>query len=158
LLVELAQARPAGPKRLVATVQLEVARRLMAQAGDDDYGVLTLLIRLAYEPHSWFKIPASCFFPEPEVDSACVCLKRRPQPLLPPAQAEAFVKIVKRSFSQRRKMMRKLLPADWPVAEVERAFAGLRPAPLPAEARAETVALEQFVRLAQALAPDSGHG
>ena len=48
---------------MVATLQLEVARRLMAKAGDEDYGVLTLLVQLDYEPRDWFKIPASCFFP-----------------------------------------------------------------------------------------------
>jgi len=45
ILVELAQA-PKRPERMVATLQLEVARRLMARAGDEDYGVLTLLVQL----------------------------------------------------------------------------------------------------------------
>src|SRR6266446_6272269 len=49
ILVELAQARY-RPQRMVATLQLEVARRLMAGPGAADYGVLTLLIQLDYEP------------------------------------------------------------------------------------------------------------
>ena len=113
ILVELAQS-PQRPERMVATLQLEVARRLMAKAGDDDYGVLTLLVQLDYEPREWFKIPAGCFFPAPDVDSACVVLIRRAQPLLPENQHATFVKIVKRAFSQRRKMMLKLLREDWP--------------------------------------------
>jgi len=153
LLVELAQGR-LGPQRMAATLQLEVARRLMAQAGRPDYGVLTLLVQLNYQPRGWFKIPASCFFPEPEVDSACVCLARRPQPLLAPEQAPVFTAIVKRSFSQRRKMMRKLLQADWPAEKLDRAFARLDPQPLPPQARAETVTLEQFVGLARFLSTD----
>ena len=69
-----------------------------------------LLVQLDYEAASdWFKIPASCFFPEPDVDSACVCLVRRAQTPLSAEQREAFVRIVKRAFSQRRKMMMKLL-------------------------------------------------
>ena len=60
-----------------------VARRLMAGTDDDDYGLLTLLVQLDYEPRGWFKIPASCFFPEPDVASACVVLVRRATPLLP---------------------------------------------------------------------------
>ena len=55
---------------MVATLQHEVAQRLMAQADDDDYGVLTLLVQLDYEPRGSFKIPADCFFPAPEVDSS----------------------------------------------------------------------------------------
>src|SRR5207247_1312395 len=71
ILVELAQSAK-KPERLVATLQLEVARRLMAGPDDEDYGVLTLLVQLDYEPRDSFKIPATCFFPAPEVDSACV--------------------------------------------------------------------------------------
>ena len=87
ILVELAQGPP-GPQRMVVTLQVEVAKRLLAKPNTPDYGVLTLLVQLHYEPQGWFKIPASCFFPEPEVDSACVCLVRRPLPLLRPSKAE----------------------------------------------------------------------
>src|SRR5271169_1769803 len=82
ILVELA-AGPRAPKMIVATLQLEVAQRLMAQADDDDYGILTLLVQLDFAPKSFFKIPPECFFPSPDVDSACVILERRAQPLLP---------------------------------------------------------------------------
>jgi 16S rRNA (adenine1518-N6/adenine1519-N6)-dimethyltransferase len=148
ILVELAQS-PKQPERLVATLQLEVARRLMAKAGDKDYGVLTLLTQLDYEPRDWFKIPASCFFPEPDVDSACVVLVRREKPLVQENQREAFVKIVKRSFSQRRKMMMKLLKVDWPLTKLERAFAELKISP---QERAEKLSLEQFASLVEILA------
>ena len=147
ILVELARHR-AGPARMVATLQLEVAKRLMAKPGDADYGVLTLLVQLDYEPVDWFKIPASCFFPEPDVDSACVTLVRRAQPFLSGKQRETFVDIVKRSFSQRRKMMAKLLKADWPADILESEFANL---PLSLQARAETLSLDQFVSLTRAL-------
>ena len=149
ILVELAQ-NPRGPERMVATLQLEVARRLMAGPGQPDYGVLTLLVRLDYEPVTWFKIPAGCFFPEPDVDSACVCLRRRPQSFLPADHRTLFAEVVKRGFSQRRKMMLKLLKADWPPAELERAFARVD---LPAQARAESLSVDQFVELTRQLAP-----
>jgi 16S rRNA (adenine1518-N6/adenine1519-N6)-dimethyltransferase len=151
ILVELAQ-KQRGPRRMVATLQIEVAKRLMAKPGGAEYGVLTLLIQLDYEPQKWFKIPASCFFPEPNVDSACVSLLRRDQPVLALEQRDLFVKIVKRSFSQRRKMMFKLLKEDWPVESLERAFETLR---IPLQARAETVSCEQFVRLVQLLSSES---
>jgi 16S rRNA (adenine1518-N6/adenine1519-N6)-dimethyltransferase len=154
ILVELAQAHE-GPQRMVATLQLEVAQRLVARAGANDYGVLTLLVQLDYEPQGWFKIPASCFFPEPAVDSACVSLCRRAEPLLPAELRLAFAGIVKRGFSQRRKMMLKLLKADWKPKALEQAFAS---AALQPHVRAETVSLEQFVRLTRSLAADSGHG
>jgi 16S rRNA (adenine1518-N6/adenine1519-N6)-dimethyltransferase len=143
ILIELAQS-PQRPERMVATLQLEVAQRLMAKAGDDDYGVLTLLVQLDYEPREWFKIPAGCFFPVPDVDSACVVLIRRAQPLLPENQHAAFVNIVKRAFSQRRKMMLKLLREDWTVENLTRAFEALN---ISSQERAEKLSLEQFVAL-----------
>jgi 16S rRNA (adenine1518-N6/adenine1519-N6)-dimethyltransferase len=147
ILVALAQMSW-RPERMVVTLQLEAARRLMAQAGNKDYGVLALLVQLDYEPREWFKIPASCFFPEPDVDSACVVLVRREMPLLPDTQRAAFVKIVKRAFSQRRKMMAKLLKEDWPAEELEQAFAELK---LPSKVRAEALGLEQFTALSKRL-------
>lgn len=147
ILVELAQLTK-RPERMVVTLQLEVARRLMAAANDEDYGVLTLLVQLDYEPRDWFKIPAGCFFPAPDVDSACVVLVRRTKPLLADEQRPAFVKIVKRAFSQRRKMMLKLLKTDWPAEKLERAMAELEILP---QERAEKLSLEQFVKLVKVL-------
>jgi 16S rRNA (adenine1518-N6/adenine1519-N6)-dimethyltransferase len=147
ILVELAQS-PQRPERMVTTLQLEVAQRLMAQADDDDYGVLTLLVQLDYEPRDSFKIPADCFFPAPNVDSMCVVLQRRARPLLAGGQRAAFLKIVKRAFSQRRKMMLKLLKQDWAADKLTVAFAELKISP---QERAEKLSLEQFVKLTQLL-------
>jgi len=147
ILVELAQAK-CGPRRLVATLQLEVGKRLLAEPGTPDYGVLTVLVQLNYAPETWFKIPASCFFPEPDVDSACVCLVRRQRPLLPPERQDTFVRIVKLSFSQRRKMMLKLLKEDWPEPRLAAEFERLKLSP---QVRAEQVSPEQFAQMAEAL-------
>jgi 16S rRNA A1518/A1519 N6-dimethyltransferase RsmA/KsgA/DIM1 with predicted DNA glycosylase/AP lyase activity len=147
ILVELA-AGSRAPKMIVATLQMEVAKRLMAQADDDNYGLLTLLVQIDFKPRDWFKIPPECFFPSPDVDSACVCLVRRATPLLPENLRPAFVKIVKRGFSQRRKMMLKLLKQDWPKEKLEAAFAELKISP---QERAEKLSLEQFVALTKIL-------
>jgi 16S rRNA (adenine1518-N6/adenine1519-N6)-dimethyltransferase len=146
-LVELAQS-PQRPERMVTTLQLEVAQRLMAHANDDDYGVLTLLVQLDYEPRNSFKIPAACFFPAPNVDSMCVVLHRRARPLLAEEQRAVFVKIVKRAFSQRRKMMLKLLKEDWASDKLAGAFEQLKISP---QERAEKLSLEQFVELTKLL-------
>jgi 16S rRNA (adenine1518-N6/adenine1519-N6)-dimethyltransferase len=147
LLVELASAEE-PPESMTATLQLEVARRIDAATGSEHYGVLGLLLRLRYESRGWFKIPAACFFPAPEVDSACIVLSRRTEPLLVATLHESFTRIVKRGFSQRRKMMFKLLKQDWPEDTLRRAFevAGLAP-----QTRAEEVSLEQFARLTEVL-------
>ncbi len=147
ILVELAQ-NPRRPIRIVATLQMEVARRVLAVPGGSDYGVLSLLLQLDYAPGPLLKIPASCFFPPPDVDSACIVLHRRDAAFLEDSRRTAFYKIVKRAFSQRRKMMLKLLRQDWPGSTLEQAFAQIGLSP---QVRAEQVSLEQFVALTLAL-------
>ncbi len=149
ILVELAEALP-PPERFTVTLQLEVVKRLLARPATEDYGLLTLLIALRYEPAGWFKVPPNCFFPQPNVDSACITLIRRPQPLLSPAEAEVFTRLVKIAFNQRRKMMFKLLLAAWPETRLDAAYAA---AGIARTERAERVGLEQFVALTRALAP-----
>jgi 16S rRNA (adenine1518-N6/adenine1519-N6)-dimethyltransferase len=148
ILVELAQ-NPQRPERMVATLQLEVAKRLVARVGDDDYGLLTLLIQLRYAAKEWFKIPRGCFFPEPDVDSACVVLVRREKPLLPEEQHAKFERIAKFALSQRRKMLAKLLKQQWPAEKISVALESLKLRP---DVRGEKLSLEQFVALTKILA------
>ena len=152
ILVELAQEREA-PALLVVTLQLEVVQRILAAAASENYGLLSVLIQFRYEPLDHFKIAASCFFPEPEVDSACVILCRQSEPLLPMAAESIFREIVKQAFSQRRKMMFKLLKEQWPAPLLEKAFSR---AGLGTDIRAETVSLKQFVELARSLNNSGG--
>ncbi len=133
---------------MVITVQLEVAKRMVARVQEADYGLLSLLLQLRYQTAPWFKIPAGCFYPQPEIDSACVALARRSQRLIEPHQTPVFEAIVKRCFSQRRKMMFKLLKSDWPLDRLSRAFEQAR---LSVAIRAEAVTLEQFIQLTQLL-------
>jgi 16S rRNA (adenine1518-N6/adenine1519-N6)-dimethyltransferase len=127
---------------------------LTAEAGSGDYGVLTLLVQLRYEPRGLFRIPAGCFHPAPDVDSGCIVLDLRSRELLPRVQRDIFVELVKRAFSQRRKMMFKLLKPRWGTEELDAAFAA---AELAASTRAEDVTLQQFVRLTRALSPQLRH-
>lgn len=148
ILVELA-LHPLGPERMVITLQHEVAQRIAAAPDADDYGLLTLLIGLRYQHSGLFKIPASCFFPVPDVESACITLTHRTPPLLDEQQAKIFVRVVKRAFSQRRKMMFKLLKVEWPEDKLHAAFATLG---ISLRERAEKVSLEVFIEFCRLLA------
>lgn len=152
LLVELALGGR-GPLRMVTTLQMEVARRLVARPDTDEYGVLTLLLQLDYQARVAFKVPGGCFFPEPDVESACVVLEKRPRPLVTPPTRKLFVSVVKLAFSQRRKMMLKLLKSTWDEGVLQRAFAEIG---LPVDIRAEKVELERFVRLSELLSASVG--
>ncbi len=140
ILVEFAKIAN-GPKLITTTLQLEVAERVTAKPGTKAYGILTLLLRPAYEANLEFVIPPTCFYPKPKVDSACITLRRRENPIISGEALRVFERIVKRGFSQRRKMMMKLLKQDWPPDRLENAYqaAGLNP-----KIRAEAVSIEQY--------------
>jgi 16S rRNA (adenine1518-N6/adenine1519-N6)-dimethyltransferase len=148
IIVELAKGGQ-GPRAMVVTLQLEVAQRLVAKPATEAYGILTLLVQLYYQSAGFFKIPSTCFFPPPDIDSACVKLVRRSTELLRADLGGVFERIVKRSFSQRRKMMLKLLREDWPADRLASAFQALS---LPPTIRAEQASLDQFVQLTNLLA------
>ncbi|MEN9572367.1 MAG: hypothetical protein RL514_222 [Verrucomicrobiota bacterium] len=147
ILVELA-LHPHGPERMVVTLQLEVAQRIAAATDAEEYGLLTLLVGLHYAPSDLFRIPAGCFFPAPDVESGCLTLTRRTPPLLDAQQTKLFVRVVKRAFSQRRKMMLKLLKAEWPEDHLRAIFAQLGISP---QERAEKVSLEVFTEFCRLL-------
>jgi 16S rRNA (adenine1518-N6/adenine1519-N6)-dimethyltransferase len=147
LLIELSESET-PPQSMTATLQIEVAKKIEARPDDDDYGLLTLLLQVRYKPASFFKIPAESFFPAPNVDSACIHLELRSTPLLPAGELPKFKRIVKKAFSERRKMMMKLLKQEWPVESLAAAFEKVG---IPATIRAEAVSLEQFVQLTTTL-------
>jgi 16S rRNA (adenine1518-N6/adenine1519-N6)-dimethyltransferase len=148
ILVELALGTE-PPERLVATLQFEVVQRILSLADEEHYGLLSLFLQLRYEPVASFKIPPGSFFPSPDVDSATILLRRRAEPFLSPEQVRIFQRLVRLAFSERRKMMPKLLKQQWPA---ERIAAALEQLGISPQARAQTVSLEQFVALTKLLA------
>jgi 16S rRNA (adenine1518-N6/adenine1519-N6)-dimethyltransferase len=151
LLVDLA-AMPNGPNLLVVTLQLEVAQRLCAVPGTKEYSKLTLLVGCRYEAGEMFRISPHCFFPEPRVDSACLTFHRRAKPLFDDALYPPFKTVVKRAFSQRRKMMRKNLKGDWPDDKIDSAMNAVG---LDSKIRAEKVTLAEFIELTNQLTTET---
>lgn len=150
LLIDLA-LHEFAPSLMVATLQSEVVRRIMAKTDAEDYSLLSLFIQARFEPAGWFKVPAGCFFPPPDVDSACVALRRRGDDVVPHALVPLFMRVVRKGFSERRKMMFKLLKQEWDPARLR---AGYELAGIPWDQRAEKVSLGQFAILTKFLAEE----
>jgi 16S rRNA (adenine1518-N6/adenine1519-N6)-dimethyltransferase len=148
-LVELALAA-SGPSRMVVTLQEEVVDRLAARAGTDAYGLLTLLVGLRYEVREVFRVPRDCFFPVPDVESACAVLVRHAATDISEPVARSFVRLAKAGFGQRRKMLAKLAATEWPRESVDQA---MQLTGIPASERAERVTREQFLAMATLLGP-----
>lgn len=136
--------------RLVLMLQNEVADRLVAKAGTSDYGVLSVRTQYAAEVNKAFKVSANCFRPRPDVGSAVVVVRPRPQTLLPPQEEPHFAAVVKAAFAHRRKtLVNSLRDEGYDAPTVAEAVGALRLVP---SVRAETLTLEQFMELAQWLA------
>lgn len=141
------------PERLVITLQLEVIERAFATVTASDYGLLSILIQLSYEPVEFFKLPAGCFFPPPDVVSACGLFQRRKNKLVDSASELAQVKrMVKCAFHQRRKTLANSLKSLYAPESVVAALAHLNHPPLQ---RPDKLSPEEFVALARLLGAPS---
>jgi 16S rRNA (adenine1518-N6/adenine1519-N6)-dimethyltransferase len=130
------------------TLQKEMAMRLSAQPSTHDYGALTLRIQLRHHVKYLRTVPATVFFPRPDVDSAVVRIVPRDPRELPPHDEELLVKLIRLGFSQRRKQLRKLLRErvdDWDSLA--------RHLNIDPKARAEELSLPQWIDLANFIAP-----
>ena len=91
--------------RMVLTIQLEVAQRMVAKPGTKDYGVLSIMVQHLAEVEFGFKISRTCFRPVPDVDSGVVRLDLRENPLEKPEDLAHFQRTVRAAFGQRRKTL-----------------------------------------------------
>lgn len=130
---------------LTLMFQREVAQRIVATPGSKAYGRLSVLSQFRCDTRICFELPPQAFSPPPKVTSAVVHLKALPEPRFP-ANAKILSDVVARAFNQRRKMLRASLKGLRPdVAELLTSV-GIDP-----QRRAETVSLEEFCALAEAV-------
>lgn len=139
-------ARHAGAIRDIhVMLQREVVERMLAAPATAAYGRLSVMLQYRFRMERVLAVPAGAFRPAPRVESVVVRMVPH-APLPHPARDETLLaSVVRVAFSQRRKTLRNALGG---VVGAE-ALAALGIAP---GARAETLAVEQFVRIANALA------
>jgi 16S rRNA (adenine1518-N6/adenine1519-N6)-dimethyltransferase len=93
---------------VVGMFQKEVAKRITANHGNKEYGILSVLLQAHYEAEYLFEVPSSCFVPPPKVKSAVIRLKRK-KIIAEIASESFFLQLVKTGFNQRRKTLRNSL-------------------------------------------------
>jgi 16S rRNA (adenine1518-N6/adenine1519-N6)-dimethyltransferase len=147
LLVSWLKSEPWPPwfDRMVLMFQREVADRIVAPPGGKDYGRLAVLSQWRAVPRILFTLPAEAFTPKPKVDSALVEFLPKPAPE-PSCDIATLEKVTAAAFGQRRKMLRSALRQITPDSETLLLALGLDP-----KARAEELAVADFVRIANAL-------
>lgn len=145
LIRHLLESRP-RPRRIVLTIQKEVAERICASP--PDMSLLALSVQVYGKPEITNRIPASAFFPQPKVDSAVVRIEIHPEPLMPEALLPVFFRIIKAGFSQKRKTLRNALSAGLKTTAGE-AAGRLSAAGIDLQRRAETLKLAEWKTLCE---------
>jgi 16S rRNA (adenine1518-N6/adenine1519-N6)-dimethyltransferase len=145
LLVGWLTAEPWPPwyDTLLLMFQREVAMRIVAAPGSKSYGRLSVLANWRCETKIVFDVAPTAFVPPPKVTSSLVRLIPRAKPLT--CDAGVLQKVTEAAFGQRRKMLRKSLKSLGVDTAALLASAGIEPT-----ARAEEIAVEGFVKLANA--------
>ncbi len=130
---------------LTLMFQREVAERIVAQPGSKAYGRLAVLSQFRADPRICFELPPQAFSPPPKVTSAVVHIKALAAPRFI-AKPKLLSEVVARAFNQRRKMLRASLKVLVPEVQSVLEGAGIDP-----QRRAETLSLEEFCKLSEAV-------
>ncbi|MGB7873506.1 MAG: 16S rRNA (adenine(1518)-N(6)/adenine(1519)-N(6))-dimethyltransferase RsmA [Anaerolineales bacterium] len=129
------------PRRIVLTIQKEVAERICA--GPGDMSLLALSVQVYGQPRIAMHIPAGAFFPAPKVDSSVLVVDIYSSPSVDESLLDIFFQLIKAGFSQKRKKLRNSISAGMrqSPAETEKL---LHAADIDPQRRAETLSLEEW--------------
>lgn len=134
---------------LVIMVQKEVADRFLAHPGTKAYGSITVALNYYGEVSRAFNVPRTMFTPRPEVDSSIVKIKCYENKPFEADDEKLLRRVIKAAFGQRRKTLNNALKAlNLPKEELDEA---LKTAEIDASLRGETLSIEEFVCLSNAI-------
>jgi 16S rRNA (adenine1518-N6/adenine1519-N6)-dimethyltransferase len=131
------------------TVQREVAKRIGAGPGSKSYGALTLACQYWADARPVLAIPRTAFHPVPEVDSTLLRFDLRNAPAVRVSDPARLFRVIRAAFGQRRKTLRNALQGGgWAATVLEQALGACG---IAGQRRGETLTLEEFARLSDAL-------
>ncbi|WP_419932816.1 16S rRNA (adenine(1518)-N(6)/adenine(1519)-N(6))-dimethyltransferase RsmA [Candidatus Poriferisodalis sp.] len=130
--------------RLFVMCQREAAERLAAAPGSGAYGAVSVRVAVHADAELAGAVPATVFYPRPEVESALVRIVRRVPSMQPDLRAEVN-RLVTAAFAHRRQMLRRTLRSAFDDADRALVAAGVNPTDRP-----ERLGLAEWVRLAEA--------
>jgi len=142
--------KPRRPKRIVMTMQYEVAERICAtRAGD--MTILSNSVQYYGKPEIVSKLNPAVFWPRPNINSAILRIDTYEQPIVDVPDDKLFFRVVKAGFSQKRKQLRNSISGGLQIkSKVAKEY--LDTAGIDSQRRAETLTLEEWARLTNAVA------
>jgi 16S rRNA (adenine1518-N6/adenine1519-N6)-dimethyltransferase len=140
---------------IVVMLQKEVADRISAQPGNKDYGSLSIAIQYYTTAEVVMTVPKTVFVPQPNVDSAIIRLTVREEPPVQMINEEFFFQVIKMSFAQRRKTILNNLTSGLPDGKEKKdsILSALKAAGIDQSRRGETLSIQEFALLSDALIP-----
>ena len=129
-------------------VQKEVAQRIAAEPGTEDYSAFTVFCQYYAEPELLFDVPAHCFMPQPKVTSAVISLRVRKQRNWDIENEKLFFRLVRASFAMRRTKLSNGLASGFPELGKTGAAEVIEAAGFDANVRGETLSIPEFARIA----------
>jgi len=140
---------------ITVMLQKEVGDRVAALPGSKAYGILSVILSMYFEISREFTVSADCFYPRPKVDSAVIRMVVRENPVVPLVNDDFFRRLVKTALGQRRKTLLNTLrhsPLFRPSSGGDIIHV-LRDLGIEERRRGETLTVEEFGRLSNALMP-----
>ena len=131
--------------------QRELAERLLAKPGTKVYGRLSVLVQYCGKIHAIGQVPASSFYPRPQVDSTVVRIVFVDPPPFPALDEGGFVQVVRAAFAKRRKTLKNALVRSNLGFDEGQVLGALRATGIDPARRAETLSVRDFVALANLL-------
>ena len=146
LLRHLLENKP-RPRRMVLTIQKEVAKRICVQEGEK-MSLLALSVQVYGEPKIAASIPAGAFYPPPKIDSAIIRIDLYDEPRVPSSLLGDFFRLAKAGFSQKRKTLRNALAGGLRISTAQ-SESLLHAAEIDPGRRAETLILDEWGKLSK---------
>jgi 16S rRNA (adenine1518-N6/adenine1519-N6)-dimethyltransferase len=134
---------------MVVMLQREVVDRLLAKPGTRSYGALSVAVAYRAEVRKGFPVAPGSFSPRPAVESAVVVIAPRSSPPIAVRSEETLFRVIRAAFAHRRKVLANALRDEG--FDANRVGGALEAAEIEPKRRGETLTLEEFGRLADAL-------
>jgi len=132
-------------------VQKEVAQRIAAAPGTADYSAFTVFCQFYAKPELLFDVPAHCFMPQPKVTSAVITLRTYEKCPWDVLDKATFFRTVRASFAMRRKKLSNGLASGFPQLGKDGAAAVIAACGFSENVRGETLSIEEFATLSNAI-------
>lgn len=136
---------------IVVMVQKEVAERMAAPPGSKTYGSLSVLIDYFTKPEIVLSVPRTVFMPQPKIASAVIKLDLKKD--LEDIDSDKLFKVVRASFSKRRKTVLNALSSYGFHIDKDRVRESLEKAGIDPSERAERLSTEDFIEISKSLPP-----